>query len=189
MKYSPKVFKIYSLMPSNFDNIDLIILQKLQANAKITNAQLAQDISLSPASTLERVRKLENQAIIKSYYAKLDPQQLSLRATLWLQVRLYALTLEHVATFQQAIANLLEVVECYQVIGNADFFVKVITIDIAAFQTKTMPKLGAITAIKRIKPFLISATLKETGLPIIDLCKPNNAPSSRLCVAHDNFYA
>ena len=57
------------------DHTDRKILEILQSNAKITNAQLAKDISLSPAPTLERVKKLENSGIIKSYHASLDKAQ------------------------------------------------------------------------------------------------------------------
>ena len=156
-------------MANKLDKTDYVILQALQANGRITNTQLAEDIGLSPASTLERVRKLENQGIIKSYHARLDPQQLSLKASLWLQIKLHSLTPENIAVLQEAIAPLPEVVECYQVIGHADFFVKVVTTDIEAYQDMLMHKLSSVVSIKRIKTFLISAILKETGVPITPL--------------------
>ena len=61
-------------MPAKLDAIDQKILRILQANAKITNAQLSQEIGLSPAPTLERVKKLEKTGVIKSYHAALDQQ-------------------------------------------------------------------------------------------------------------------
>ena len=54
------------------DTIDKKILKTLQKNAKITNARLSKEIGLSPAPTLERVRKLETRGIISGYHAKLD---------------------------------------------------------------------------------------------------------------------
>lgn len=153
-------------MSIKLDKTDCAILRTLQANAKITNAQLAEDIGLSPASTLERVKKLENQGVIKSYHARLDHHKLSLKASLWLQIRLRSLTPENIAGFIEAIGHLPEVVECYQVVGNADFFVKVIATDISTYQDILVHKLSSITTIKRIKSFLISATLKETEVPI-----------------------
>ncbi|HSY62511.1 MAG TPA: winged helix-turn-helix transcriptional regulator, partial [Cytophaga sp.] len=59
-------------MSIKLDSIDKKILEILQANAKITNSQLATEIGLSPAPTLERVRKLENMGIIKSYHAEVE---------------------------------------------------------------------------------------------------------------------
>jgi DNA-binding Lrp family transcriptional regulator len=60
------------------DKIDRKILDILQSNAKITNAQLSKEIGLSPAPTLERVKKLENSGIIKSYHAKLDTDKIGM---------------------------------------------------------------------------------------------------------------
>ena len=156
-------------MSTKLDKTDCVILRTLQANAKITNVQLAEDIGLSPASTLERVKKLENQGVIKSYHARLDHHKLSLKASLWLQIRLRSLTSENIAGFKEAIAHLPEVVESYQVVGNADFFVKVIATDISTYQDILVHKLSSITTIKRIKSFLISATLKEAGVPVTPL--------------------
>lgn len=154
-------------MPTKLDKTDYILLRILQDNAKITNAQLAEDIGLSPASTLERVKKLENQGFIRSYHARLDQHKLSLKTSLWLQIRLCSLTLENIVRFKEAVVHLPEVVECYQIVGNADFFVKVITTDVNAYQDILAHKLSSITTIKRIKPFLISATLKEAGVPVL----------------------
>ena len=64
--------------PVKLDQIDKHILEILQANAKITNSQLATEIGLSPAPTLERVRKLENGGLIKSYHAEIDVKQMGL---------------------------------------------------------------------------------------------------------------
>ena len=70
------------------DNIDRKILEILQLNAKITNAQLAKEISLSPAPTLERVKKLENSGIIKSYHASLDKEKIGLSVSTFVMVTL-----------------------------------------------------------------------------------------------------
>ncbi len=64
------------------DGIDKEILKILQSNAKITNAQLAQEIGLSPAPTLERVKKLEQSGLIKSYHAKLNRDMLGIPVTI-----------------------------------------------------------------------------------------------------------
>ena len=60
------------------DKTDRKILSILQGSAKITNAQLSKEIGLSPAPTLERVKKLEQTGIIKSYHAQLDPEKIGL---------------------------------------------------------------------------------------------------------------
>src|SRR5690606_19535029 len=114
-------------MNIKLDQTDLLLLQNLQANAKITNLQLAEHVGLSPASTLERVRKLENQGFIQSYHAKLDKAKLNLQAHLWLQIRLHSLTSANIMSFKEAINNLPQVVSCYQVMGDTDFLVQIVT--------------------------------------------------------------
>ena len=153
-------------MNSKLDQTDCQILQILQDHAKITNIQLAERIALSPASTLERVKKLENQGIIKSYHAKLDPTQLSLTTTLWLHVWLHSLTTTNIAIFQEAIKNIPAIIACHQVMGDADFLAQVITSDLAAYQNILINQLSPISAIKRIKTHMHVATLKESGMPI-----------------------
>lgn len=149
------------------DKIDRDILDHLQAHAKLTNAQLAQYVNLAPASTLERVRKLERQGIIKGYHAKLDPEKLALHTCVMLQIDLQPLTTENIAAFREAIERIPEVVECHQVIGHVDFLAKVITTDTAAYQRLVIHRISEIRNIRRIKSFVITATIKEAGMPVI----------------------
>ena len=148
------------------DQIDRNILDHLQDRAKLTNVQLAQRVNLSPASTLERVRKLERQGIIKSYHAKLDPTKLALDTCVMMQITLHRLTTENVAAFKEYIASIPEIVECHQVVGDGDFLVKVMTTDIKAYQHLVMHRLSEIQGIQHIKSFVITATVKEAGIPV-----------------------
>jgi Lrp/AsnC family leucine-responsive transcriptional regulator len=153
-------------MNPKLDQTDCLILQTLQANAKMTNIQLAEQVGLSAASTLERVRKLENQGFIQSYHAKIDKSKLSLQAHLWLQVRLYSLTPANISLFKEAIAKLPAVVACYQVMGDADFLLQIVAKDMAACQEMLTHQLSSITAIKRIKTYMCLDTIKESGISI-----------------------
>ena len=75
-------------MKNKLDQIDRKILELLQANSNITNAQLAQEIGLSPAPTLERVKKLEQAGIIRSYHAVVDPASVGLGVSTFVTVSL-----------------------------------------------------------------------------------------------------
>ena len=68
------------------DKIDLKILKMLQENSKITNLDLSKRIGLSPAPTLERVKKLEQSGIIQSYHAKVDSSAIGLNADFLLKI-------------------------------------------------------------------------------------------------------
>ena len=73
-------------MAAELDRIDLQILKILQENGRITNLQLSNEIGLSPAPTLERVRKLENAGYIKSYHALVDEEKLGLGIKTFIQI-------------------------------------------------------------------------------------------------------
>lgn len=148
------------------DQTDREILKRLQARAKLTNVQLAEEVGLSPASTLERVRKLETKGIIKSYHARLAPEKLALRAQLIVQVKLQHITADHVAAFQKAIEAIPEVVTCYQVLGDVDFVLKIVNKDLAAYQQLVMHQLSTVENIRSLKPLIITATSKESGIPL-----------------------
>jgi len=145
---------------------DFAVLDQLQAQAKVTNAQLAQEIGLSPASTLERVRKLERQGLIKGYHAKLAPEKIALHGHVLVQIKLRSLTEASVAAFRQAIAALPQIVACYQVVGGTDFWAQIFTQDLATYQDWVARKLSTIDVIQDIQSFAVTSTLKEAGLPI-----------------------
>ena len=117
-----------------FDKIDRKILEILQAHAKITNAQLSKDIGLSPAPTLERVKKLEQSGIIKSYHAKLDPEKIGLGVSTFVLVGLIGHNKSHIEAFMKEINNIQEIIECHHITGTGDFILKIISKDITAYQ-------------------------------------------------------
>lgn len=154
-------------MTPKLDKVDYSILAKIQNNAKITNLQLAETIGLSPASTLERVKRLETQGIIKSYHARLNRYKLALHVHFWLQVCLHNLTHESIQSFKQAIEQIPEVIACYQVTGETDFLLSVLSSDLISYQALLSNKLSEIKVIKSIRTMTVLSTLKETGIPII----------------------
>ena len=85
------------------DKVDKNILNILQVDAKITNAALAQKINLSPAATLERVKKLEQHGIIKGYAAQIDYVKLGFLAEVIMGIRLQRITAENIKLFKTTI--------------------------------------------------------------------------------------
>ena len=118
------------------DEIDRKILDILQSNAKITNAQLSKDIGLSPAPTLERVKKLETSGVIKSYHATLDTERVGLSVNTFVQVSLKGHNKKNIDLFINEINKIPEVIECDKVTGEDCFYVRL------CFES--MPKLDEI---------------------------------------------
>jgi Lrp/AsnC family leucine-responsive transcriptional regulator len=150
-------------MNGKLDQTDLLLLHALQGNAKLTNLQLSEYVGLSPASTLERVRKLENQGFIQSYHAKLNKHKLDLQGHFWLQIRLHSLTTENITMLKEALDNLPQVISCYQIMGDTDFLAQIVTTNLAAYRIFLSQELSKISVIKYIKTYLCLDTIKEGG--------------------------
>ncbi|MCK6650720.1 MAG: Lrp/AsnC family transcriptional regulator, partial [Bacteroidia bacterium] len=121
-------------MNINLDNIDLKILRILQENAKITNLQLSSEIGLSPAPTLERVKKLERKKLIKGYHAQLNSELVGVGISAIIQITLTRQIENAISNFKKEINKIPEIMECYQVTGNADYVIKVMMKDMRAFE-------------------------------------------------------
>lgn len=152
------------------DKIDLKILEILQSNAKITNAQLAIDIGLSPAPTLERVKKLEKEGYIISYHAKLDTAKLGIGITTFIMVSLKAHNKHHIEQFVNDINKIDEVIECHHITGSDDFILKVVSEDISTYQELILEKVSDIDGINNLQSLIILSTFKDSKiLPISPL--------------------
>lgn len=149
-------------MKHKLDPTDRKILEILQANSNITNAQLAQEIGLSPAPTLERVKKLENTGIIKSYHAKVDMASVGLGVSTFVMVTLKGHNKDNIAKFISAIEKIEEVVECHHVTGQADFILKVVAPDIPAYQNLMLEKVTNIEVVDNLQSTVILSTFKDS---------------------------
>jgi Lrp/AsnC family transcriptional regulator, leucine-responsive regulatory protein len=144
------------------DDIDKKILQILQTNAKITNAQLSKDIGLSPAPTLERVKKLETSGLIKSYHAELDTEMLGLGVQMFVQVTLKGHNKRNIDVFLSHIQSIPEIIECHHVTGSGDFLLKVISRDISTYQKLMLEKVSEIEVVDSLQSMVILSTFKDS---------------------------
>jgi Lrp/AsnC family transcriptional regulator, leucine-responsive regulatory protein len=149
-------------MKPKLDPTDRRILEILQANSNITNAQLAQEIGLSPAPTLERVKKLENAGIIKSYHAVIDLASVGLGVSTFVMASLKGHNKENIAKFMSAIQEIDEVVECHHVTGQADFILKIVAPDIPAYQNLMLEKVTNIEVVDNLQTTVILSTFKDS---------------------------
>lgn len=149
------------------DKVDRKILEILQRNAKITNAQLSKEIGLSPAPTLERVKKLEQSGVIDSYHAKLNTSKIGLGISTFVQIKLTGHDKESIRTFISAINKIDEVIECHHVTGSSDFILRVIAKDIASYQQLMLDKVNEVPVVDSLQSLVILSTFKDSkALPI-----------------------
>jgi Lrp/AsnC family leucine-responsive transcriptional regulator len=149
-------------MKMKLDGTDRKILDILQANSNITNAQLAQEIGLSPAPTLERVKKLEQSGIIKSYHALIDHASVGLGVSTFVMVSLKGHNKENIDRFMNAISVIPEIVECHHVTGQADFILKIICADIPAYQKLMLEKVSNVDVVDNMQSMVILSTFKDS---------------------------
>ena len=144
------------------DKIDRKILDILQSNAKITNAQLSKEIGLSPAPTLERVKKLELSGVIKSYHAKLDIEKIGLGVSTFVYVTLKGHNKKNIDVFLEEINKIEEVIECHHITGSGDFILKIIAEDIASYQKLMLEKVSDIAVVDNLQSMVILSTFKDS---------------------------
>lgn len=146
------------------DKIDLKILKILQQNSKITNLELSKKIGLSPAPTLERVKKLEQSNIISSYHAKVDPSSIGLMVQTYVLVNLAWPKENALDNFLKKIQKIDEVTECFIITGDADFLMKIVCKDIASYEKLLFKTLSQIEEIERLKTLMTLSKVKESKI-------------------------
>ena len=146
------------------DKTDLKILHILQENGKITNLDLSKKIGLSPAPTLERVKKLENTEIIQSYHAKVNQQAIGLNVKTFVQVSLAWQKDNALNNFMAKVQEIDEIVECYIITGEADFLMKIVCKDIPTYEQLLFKTLSQIEEIERLKTLMTLSTIKDSSV-------------------------
>lgn len=144
------------------DEIDKKILEILQSRAKITNAKLSEEIGLSPAPTLERVKKLEQIGIITSYHAKLNTEKIGLGVTTFVLATLTGHNRANIEGFIEEINKIPEVVECHHITGAGDFILKVVSKDIASYQRLMLEKVSDIKQVDNMQSMVVLSTFKDS---------------------------
>lgn len=134
-------------MNFKLDSTDLKILKILQQNGKITNIQLSNEVGLSPAPTLERVRKLENSGIIKSYHAMVNASKLGMGIKTFILVTLSYHQKNAIQSFIDEINKIDEIVECHHTTGQGDFLLKIVTKDMASYERLILDKITNVEGI------------------------------------------
>jgi len=149
------------------DSIDKKILSLVAQNARISNAELADKVNLSPTPCLRRLRKLENSGLIKGYGAELDEKALGLQASALLFVSLEKSTRANADNDEAALELLPEVMECFVVAGRHDYVLRVVTRDLDDYGRFIKERLAVLENVADIESIIIlKQTLFRRNLPI-----------------------
>lgn len=155
-------------MPNSaLDEIDRRILRVLQENARVSNVELAEIVGVSPSPCWRRVRDLEQAGVISRYVTLLDPGSIGLPVSVVIQVSLERQVEAALETFEQAVAEWPEVMECYLMTGDADYMLRVVVADLEAYQRFLLDHLTRVPGVASIKSsFALKQVKYRTALPL-----------------------
>lgn len=151
----------------HFDIIDVRILNVLQEDAQISNAELAQHIGISPSPCWRRVKKLEKEGVIKRRVTLLDPAIVGLPVSVFVRVSLERQIESALETFENAVLSRSEVMECYLMTGDSDYLLRVVVADLVAYERFMIDHLTRINGVASINSsFALKQVKYRTALPL-----------------------
>ena len=151
----------------DLDGTDRRILQTLQGNARLPNTELADAVGLTPAPCLRRVKRLEETGVISKYTALLDPGRVGLGLTVFVTITLDRQTRRTYDEFAGQMRARPEVLECYLLLGERDFLLKVVVADLEAYQQFYLNHLTTIAGVRNINSIIaVNEEKHTTDLPI-----------------------
>jgi DNA-binding Lrp family transcriptional regulator len=157
------------------DRIDINILAQLQRNARITNIQLANSVSLSPSPCLLRVKRLEEAGYITSYNAHLDLVKLGETVTVFTEVTLNDHHREDFVKFESQIRTIDEVIECHLISGGYDYLLRFLTRGVGHYQTVMENILERDIGIAKYFSYIvIKSPIVKLHYPLTKLFGPNS---------------
>ena len=149
------------------DAVDLRILSELQADASLSNVDLAKRVHLSPSPCLARVKALEARGLIRQYVALLDAKQLGLLLNVFISISLKQQTRAALEAFEREICAHDEVMECYLMTGDTDYLIRVAVPDMAALEHFIIEQLSPMKQVEKIRSsFALKQVRYKTALPL-----------------------
>ncbi|PYE56277.1 Lrp/AsnC family transcriptional regulator [Deinococcus yavapaiensis] len=152
----------------SLDAIDRRILDILQERGRIPNTELADEIGLTPAPCLRRVKRLEDEGVISRYVALLDKPRVGRDLTVFVHVTLDKQTKQGFTTFAEKMRARPEVLECYFCLGEYDFLLKVVVGDLETYQRFLVDVLAAMPEVSKTNSTIAAKEEKHTTKLILE---------------------
>ena len=148
------------------DAIDRKILNLLQVDGRMTNADLAERIHLSPSACLRRVRRLEDEGAIEGYVMLVDQAVIGKPASIFVEITLDAQNEETLESFESAVIDCPDVMECHLMSGDADYLLRVVAADTADYERvhKIVARLPGLARAR--SSFVLRTVSKKTAVEL-----------------------
>lgn len=144
------------------DDIDLIIIDQLRRDGRLTMVDLGGLVGLSTSAVQRRVRSLEADGVLQGFRAVVDPVAVGESFVVWVGAMLESTATDSVSRIETAIAAIPEVVECYRMFGEPDYFMRVAVRDLAAYEELWATRLSQLSGASRVSSQM---TMKVVDLP------------------------
>lgn len=155
-------------MRTELDFIDRTLLSLLQRELVQPIAKLAAAVGLTTSPCWRRVQRLEKLGVIRERVALLDRRKLGLNLEVFVEVRFSRDELDSLQNFEEAIRAAPEVLECFMLMGQVDFLLRVITRDVDAYERFLRQKLAILPGVRDIKSSIALSTVKSTTILPLD---------------------
>lgn len=149
-------------MPEKLDSIDAKILHHIQGNSALSVAEIAEKVGLSSSPCWRRIKRMEEDGIIKSRITVLDREKLGLDFEVFVAVKLALPNRENMDAFEKSINRMPEVVQCSVVTGAVDFMLRVVTKDMHAYDYFLRDILLQTGLVSDVQSRIVLRTAKDT---------------------------
>ena len=151
----------------NYDAIDRSILTELQNHGRMSNADLAEKVGLSPSACLRRVRQLEESGIIQGYAALLNQDMTAHSQNVFVQMTLKSQENHDLQAFERQVRQCPEVMECYLMSGDQDYLLRLVVKGAQDYERLHREFLTRLPGVDRVRSnFALRTVRKKTGIPI-----------------------
>ena len=144
------------------DETDLMILDALQEDSSLTNRQLAQKVHRSPTPVFERVKKMKDEGYIKKYVAILDDDKLNCAFMAICNIKMKQHSYENAQKIMQAVQEMDEIAECYNITGDYDFQLKIYVSSMKEYQEFILRILGQLDCIGGLSSSFVMGVVKQS---------------------------
>jgi Lrp/AsnC family transcriptional regulator, leucine-responsive regulatory protein len=152
---------------TELDRTDLRMLAVLQSEGRVTNAELAERVNLSPSACLRRLQRLESEGVITGYAAQIDPEAVGLGLQAFVRVQLARHESAAIDRFVERLAAWDEVVACHALTGDMDYLMHVYVADLAHFSRFLLDQLLNDAGVADVNSSFVLRTVKRSpSLPL-----------------------
>lgn len=149
------------------DRLDRELLKLLQTESEITASEIGERIGMSQSTCWRRIQRLRDEGLIQDQLVTLDRKKVGLNAMIFAQVKLSSQGRSNLVEFSDAIQSFPEVLDCYVLMGNVDFLLRIVAADIDAYEKFFFEKLSTLSGVQEITSSIALSEIKHTtALPL-----------------------